>query len=297
MKAFKRVLVGIDFSPACDSALVEAERVARWDDAELLAVNVLEDRFASLLMRGFIENADEEFGEKMTKHLDEHLEKILGENRVAKPCFIIGNAVFRLAQKVREWNADLVVLGSGSQPGHIGDVASRVLRGIDRDVLLVRERSRSPFRHIVACVDFSENSLVAAAEALRIARQDGARVEFLHVHEPMSEFLERKSFFTAIIPELRVEEPEGSESAVLEELEAFTGPTRKGAGEIETSTVLLNRLDYKEAIIDYLNESGADLAVLGTHGKSASDASLAPGSTAERVINRAPCSVMAVRSC
>ena len=50
------------------------------------------------------------------------------------------------------------------------------------DVLLVRERENAPFRNILACVDFSENSIRAAYHAAAIAEQDKAAIELLHVY-------------------------------------------------------------------------------------------------------------------
>jgi nucleotide-binding universal stress UspA family protein len=48
------------------------------------------------------------------------------------------------------------------------------------------------------------------------------------------------------------------------------------------------------AIVEYANEEGVDLIVLGTHGRGAV-AHLLVGSVAERVVRTAPCPVLTVR--
>ena len=43
MKALRSVLVGIDYSEPSDNALREAARIAAWDGADLVALNVLDE--------------------------------------------------------------------------------------------------------------------------------------------------------------------------------------------------------------------------------------------------------------
>ena len=43
MHSLKSIVVGIDFSSACDQVLKKAERIAKWNGAELPATHVLDD--------------------------------------------------------------------------------------------------------------------------------------------------------------------------------------------------------------------------------------------------------------
>jgi len=47
-------------------------------------------------------------------------------------------------------------------------------------------------------------------------------------------------------------------------------------------------------IIDYINEEGIDLVVMGTHGRSCIEHMLI-GSVAEKVVRKSPCPVLTVR--
>ena len=74
---------------------------------------------------------------------------------------------------------------------------------------------------------------------------------------------------------------------------------------IEPFRSALEGIDYKTTIIeaaesggatllDRIAKSDADLVVLGTHGRRAIEGMLM-GTTAEKVVSRAPCSVLAIK--
>ena len=60
---------------------------------------------------------------------------------------------------------------------------------------------------------------------------------------------------------------------------------------MKSSNVILQSLDHKQEIIDHLKAVDADLVVLGKHGKAQS---VVLGTTAEKVVNHAKCSVLVV---
>jgi universal stress protein A len=62
---------------------------------------------------------------------------------------------------------------------------------------------------------------------------------------------------------------------------------------VRTAQVVLSSNDPAQAIVDYAVECGADLIVLGTHGRSGVSRMLM-GSVAERVVRTAPCPVLTV---
>jgi nucleotide-binding universal stress UspA family protein len=58
--------------------------------------------------------------------------------------------------------------------------------------------------------------------------------------------------------------------------------------------IVKERVNIREAILDHVNEVHADLVVLGTRGKSGLR-ELLIGTTAEKIIQHAPCSILAVK--
>ena len=57
---------------------------------------------------------------------------------------------------------------------------------------------------------------------------------------------------------------------------------------------VMERVNIREAIVDHVNERKADLVVLGTRGKTGLR-ELLIGTTAEKVVSNAPCSILAVK--
>lgn len=130
--------------------------------------------------------------------------------------------------------------------------------------------------------DFSEDSAYAFQMACSLARDYGARLVVLHVLEPVvMPFGE-----LAVVPP----EPEPSEEALREKLQQLEEATAK----VRVETWLLKG-DTVETILDAATDLKADLVVVGTHGRTGL-VRLLMGSVAERVLRRAPCPVLVVKS-
>ena len=159
------------------------------------------------------------------------------------------------------------------------------------DVLLVRENQKTEFRKIVACVDFSAGSEKAVERAHRMAKQDGAKLEILHVYPPIEKQIASRHYFIPILSEVVSENDDIAEVKIRKELKTLTEKSTDGS--VECSNIILRQLDHKRAIIDYLNTSGVDLVVMGKRGR-ANMREMILGTTAERVVNHAQCSVLLV---
>lgn len=143
-----------------------------------------------------------------------------------------------------------------------------------------------PYRHIVCCLDFSTHSDAAFEAASHRARGDGARLTLLHV----------------VVPGLPVVpgEPAPPRSAALdaEEVVRLKGYlTEKYVSRARDLDIrlALRRGHPSVEILSHLEESDADLVVMGSQGLSGMGLVLL-GSVAERVVRRSPCSVLVVRS-
>lgn len=156
-------------------------------------------------------------------------------------------------------------------------------------------RQVGPFRKVVACIDFSKNAAKAAAQAVHIAQQDEALLEILHVHAPVGDLVGGIGYFTAVVP--RLLESNFDELATLRlksELAELVDPIVREAGGHRYQTTVIAHAQFRKGIMDHLRETRADLVVMGTRGKS-SLRNLLVGSTAEKIIGHAPCSVLAIK--
>ena len=131
--------------------------------------------------------------------------------------------------------------------------------------------------------DFSAGARPAFEVACALASEGGGRLVVLHVERPPLARLGG----TAGVPPLP---SEYDRERLWEELKAIQ-PARVGIA-------VEHRLEYGDppaVILKAAQEIGADLIVMGTHGRT-SLRRLLMGSVAEQVVHKAPCPVLTVRT-
>ncbi len=155
---------------------------------------------------------------------------------------------------------------------------------------------RANFRKILCPVDFSSTSEYALTYAVALAEKFGAKITLLHVAEiPATAMADCYGISGAEYMGCytRFEEAEDSSEPVGEdELEALATRMRSEVG----CPVATRRRQGKAfvEIIRQAKEDESDLIVMGTHGRTGLPHVLI-GSTAERVVRKAPCPVLTVK--
>ena len=140
-------------------------------------------------------------------------------------------------------------------------------------------------RHILVPTDFSDGSMRAFSTALAMARDSGARLTLLHVeHVPTNVFPDT---IVPVLPDLMRE----LDRSVEEVLDRWRAQAAAAGVDADTRTALGGTADEICAAAD---EIGADLIVIGTHGRGGLSHALL-GSVAEKVVRKAPCPVLTVR--
>jgi nucleotide-binding universal stress UspA family protein len=134
--------------------------------------------------------------------------------------------------------------------------------------------------------DFSPQSERAWALARRLARAVEAEVVLVHV------FVEAPLYSEGPFAADRIREVYASGRAWVQEQLQRWEATARGEG-LAAKTLLRTGVPHGE-IVAAASEEGADLVVIGTHGRGGVDRLLL-GSVADRVIRLAPCPVLAVR--
>ena len=142
-------------------------------------------------------------------------------------------------------------------------------------------------KKILYPTDFSESSLEAMKYAVSFARDYKARLILMHVVN--------EQIFSEGLNLPRLAAPE----ALEQELVAEAGrqmrtviPADVRAG-VDVEHVILRGMPFLE-IIRYAKANEIDLIVIGTHGRSGME-HIIFGSTAEKVVRKAPCPVLSVR--
>ncbi len=142
------------------------------------------------------------------------------------------------------------------------------------------------FSTILVAVDFSDSSDNAFQMAMSLADRFSAKLLILHV---INEPIDLRGFYVPHISFERLEEE--IEQGAQKMMESFC---RQHTGTFENyESLIVPGLPYEE-VIKQAEAKGADLIVLGTHGRTGLDHVLF-GSTAEKVVRKSKLPVLTVR--
>jgi nucleotide-binding universal stress UspA family protein len=144
------------------------------------------------------------------------------------------------------------------------------------------------FKGIIAATDFSEMAEEALRQALALAQQNQARLLLVHVLPPLvtpnpllDEFVVNQTTLA-----LRQSLKDSCEQALEER-------RQKAASQVNLETRLLEG-DPTRELVRLAKEEKADLLVMGSTGVSGL-AETVFGSTAQKMVRKAPCSVLVAR--
>jgi nucleotide-binding universal stress UspA family protein len=148
MKAFHRILVATDFTPASDPALEEAIEMAKGNGTELLIAHAYEPPVLLPEQTVSSETYDE-WDRDLRNDVVERLQPLLGKARHegvrARGLVLSGAPHAAIAEAARESEADLIVMGTHGRRGIrrllMGSDAELVLRTSAVPVLFVRGQS------------------------------------------------------------------------------------------------------------------------------------------------------------
>jgi nucleotide-binding universal stress UspA family protein len=142
------------------------------------------------------------------------------------------------------------------------------------------------FSKILVPVDFSSYTDHILRYAMEIARRFSSSLHLIHVIPNLDYFAPYEAFMAA---GAIVTVQKGVEVEVRKDLGEVAGRIA-GIGvtqAIRTGTAFVE-------IINYVEEQGIDLVVMGTHGRGRLEHILM-GSVAEKVVRRSPCPVLTIR--
>lgn len=293
MKAYKHIIAAVDFTPSCLHALRESIRQSSLNQATVTAVHVMEERLVEELKRA-LSTSEASIRAEWEARLRKFVETSGAGGSLVKTEVRVGHPYAELMDACKNADADLLIMGakgSGAETSRVGVIAAKCIRHSPIDVLVVRHHAEPPFRHVLACVDFSDNAGKAVKQALHFAANDKADLRCLFVYQSaMSMALDYGGFITPL-PQATADNE--ALSHWQKELDQFVAPVAHGTG-VPVKTVVAEQVNIRDAILDDVQQHNIDLVVLGTRGKSAIR-HLLIGTTAEKIIHHAPCSILAVK--
>lgn len=283
---WKRIVVGVDFSPESDLALTQGLAIARKTGAELLMLHAL-----SVIEVDADPESKELFAEQQKRdreQLGELRERHSGGGVVISHALVDGEPAAALVEAAGEVEASLVVVGTHGRTGIrrflLGSVAEKVVRRCEADVLVARPGARRGFRRILVATDFSGPAERALETAVALA-DDGAEIDLVHFWQlpvPITSHYLPMTTQTDAFGRLSRELEDAAHKRGAELLERH----RNDRVGIDLD---IQRGPAASSIVD--RAGGYDLIAVGRRGMSTLERWLV-GSVTDKVVRHAPCSVL-----
>lgn len=284
--AWKRILVGIDDSAESLAAAVLAWRLAQALEAECVPVHAAREFWIPFAEEEVIDRVAElqlAVIDAARSRLAAGLQPHVPEEMIKRMIVRFGRAAVVLRGVAQETGAEAIVLG-GKHHSRLdrwvgGSTSHDVVRSAGLPVIVAAHRTERPFRRVLAAVDLSGTAGAIAAAALDIAGALGAELRAVSVLEPPVPL-------PAITPPLA--QPEYQRMAE-EALRRHVWPLF----ESRPVATLARSGEVLETILREATAWGADLVVVGSHGKGWAERLLL-GSVTERLLDNLPASLLVV---
>lgn len=262
------ILLASDFTARSDRPLDRALQLSHEFGARLVIAHVLEKDDG---------NCDPATIERLREDLPQAA-------RNAELVVQAGSAPTVLTRIAAERGSDLIVTGV-ARYNSIGDfvlgtAVDHIVRNAESPVLVVRRRAIAPYEQMVVATDLSDCSRAALVTAARLFPD--VPIVLIHAfHVPYEAWLKSDD----VKQHMRTEAERGLETFLVHpDIAPIRGRIEAVADEGEAGTVVLRRLE----------QTGANLLVLGTHGRSGF-AHAVIGSHAEALLAAAKVDVLMVR--
>jgi nucleotide-binding universal stress UspA family protein len=289
---FKKILVPIDFSPYSDKAVDYAIFMAQAMCANITLLHTvvlfqedIDEKEHLAAYERIIEQKENRRAEKINTHCSHARKRGVEINSVLLRDISASESILGVLEKKKY---DLVVMGTHGRTGlkrlMLGSIAESVVNLSPVPVITVHINFRKrEIKKILVPVDFSKFSRVAIRQAIVLAKDFQARLEFMHVVEQQA----HPEFYSiATEPILRANP--NLKDHIIRNLIKLTGIPESGA------TYVVREGRVHDEISGYARKKKIDLIVMPISGMSALD-HIVLGSNTERVVRTASCPVLTVR--
>ncbi len=281
----KRVMVATDMSLLARHAEARSAMLVRELGCEPLDVLHIQDSSVPGSLHGVI-RSPEESASRQIAETARTLHEYYGI-AVTTTVLDAGRVHAEIVRYAGFIEAGLVVLGAhgGSfiRKMFVGSTVDKVLRLLERPVLIVKQEPLSPYRQVLAAVDFSESSRRGVEIALRIAPH--AKITVLHTFEAP---LEAKMRADEVSPPTILAYRAQLKARKEEELREFVSEWQ------DANCALAPAVEFGPAAATIAAKAAslrADLVAIGKHGQSAWEDMLL-GSVTRQVIHEGDCDIL-----
>jgi nucleotide-binding universal stress UspA family protein len=290
----RKLLLATDLSARCDRALERAVSLASHWQAQLTVLHVFEETPDPIAVRGQRSGpswrrppdaaaiAKQRIRHGLRADLGDAVEQASVIVEEGEPAEVIETI------SVRE-GSELIITGIARErpfaphPVTVGKTVEQLLRRSPTAVLIVHNRVRAAYEHILVATDFSEASARALQAALLFFPSQPLRL--LHAFDPP---------YASLVPD-PASFDKGVSEKLTNDLESFLVSSGVSSEDRRRLDPFVERGPPENLVRAYVNDRSADLVVLGTHGRRAMLEVLI-GSTAKSILSALPCDALVVRA-
>jgi nucleotide-binding universal stress UspA family protein len=285
-KGVSSILIPTDFSSGAELAFDRALQLPLAPNAKITLLHVLPADIPGRLRKDAI--ADAEHG--LERHLA-HARSLALERGLSPRQFVgdvvEGNAAQQVMKRANTVEADVICIGRHGRRGVIdlvvGSTATRVLRETDHPVLLVQLPATGPYQHPLFAVDPAHKATSVVKQGLRLVDPATKHINVFHATPiPYEDFISITADERVSMRKKFEQDGEKALKATLKKLPGF------GFHPVVRSG------DARSLVLEQAQSLGADLTVLGTHGRKGLKRVLM-GSVAEWVLSHSTSDVLIVR--
>ena len=278
MPTINKILFPVDFSRQCVGAARYVEAFAGRFDAELMLLHVVTPGTNTLA---------EELEGKRKAHLESFLEEELKYLKTERVC-VIADPAEEIVATAAAWGADLVMMPTHGLGFYrrllLGSVTAKVLHDLELPVWTDAHAENAPplekitIRKILCAIDLDLNSPCVLAWGAGLAQEYGASLAIAHAipaPEPSAavRYLDEE-FRAALAVEARKR---------IDALQSAAG---------SNAAVLIEAGEPARAVSKIAEQYGADLLIIGRHGKAGLAGHLRQNSYG--MIRESPCPVLSI---
>lgn len=281
-----KILVTSDLSAGSSRAVERAFHLARQLEAELRILHVVDTALPSRLSEHALTFARETLEQQAAP---------LSERSGVVPAIEVvgGDPRLELAARARDWGAHMVVVGVHRRrtfelSGFARSTAGALLSALRRPMLIAQAEVTGDYGNAVVGVDFSVFSRPAIRWARKLAPH--GTLTLVHAYQvPFKPYMGGEEYAAEFAYAERLE----FDSFIAEEMEWLTERARAAGIPVEAIVKQVREGAAPEVLRQAVAETGADLAVVGTHGRTGLMKALL-GSVAAELVTDPPCDLLIV---